>query len=90
MILRVWETAEAVPGYNHRYFRRDFCGAWIKFTEFGLAYGSEHGWHIDHILPVSQGGSDSPDNLQSLHWANNHHKGNRYPSSCEDCLLTRY
>ena len=87
-IEKVWAKAEAVPGYDQRFFRRDACGAWIRYTEFGLSEGSEHGWHIDHIRPVSLGGDDSLENLQPLHWANNRHKGDRYP--CRDCLLTDY
>lgn len=86
----VWEKARIVPGYDATLFRRDFCGAWIKLTEFGEGEGSEHGWHIDHILPISLGGDDRVENLQPLHWINNRAKGDRFPHSCEDCALTEY
>ena len=36
---------------------------------------SKHGWEIDHINPVSNGGTDNIDNLQPLYWKNNADKG---------------
>ena len=31
----------------------------------------EYGWKIEHIKPVSKGGTDDINNLKPLHWKNN-------------------
>ena len=37
------------------------------------------GWEIDHIIPVSKGGSDDLENLHILQSGANAKKGNNYP-----------
>ncbi len=69
-----WGKAQVVPGYNAGIIRKDVCGAWIKWADYGDT-NSDWGWEIDHIHPVSHGGTDHPDNLQALHWKNNRAKG---------------
>ncbi|KAB2921718.1 MAG: HNH endonuclease [Bacteroidetes bacterium] len=49
----------------------------MSMMEFGQE--SQFGWEIDHIVPVSCGGTDEPSNLQALHWENNAAKGELYP-----------
>lgn len=69
-----WSKAFAVPGRDPRVIRKDNCGAWIKWTEYGNT-DNEWGWEIDHIYPVARGGTNIHTNLQALHWKNNRAKG---------------
>jgi len=54
-----------------------YCG--IKGTAFGLT--------IDHILPVSRGGTTSPENLVAACFACNQRKGDRTPEEARMPLL---
>ena len=70
IILQVWNKGQAVPGYDSSKYRKDQCGAWMTFSEYGNR-SSIYGWEIDHITPQSQGGSDALSNLRPLQWENN-------------------
>ena len=66
---------EHIPArLRHEVFQRDNyrcreCGATNKETTL----------EIDHIVPVSKGGTDSSRNLQALQWEENRKKSDTYP-----------
>jgi len=77
----VWNKGKIIPNYDPTLWRRDICGSNMKFTEYGNT-NSQDGWEIDHIKPVSSGGTDDLINLQPLYWEDNRRKGDTYPWSC--------
>ncbi len=56
-------------------FRNDKDGEHIMKMDYGKE--GDFGWEIDHIKPVSKGGTDNIENLQPLQWKNNRKKANK-------------
>ena len=69
----IWAKAMAIAGYDINTLRKDACGAWIAWRDYGNRE-SDNGWEVDHITPESRGGSSVFSNLRPLHWKNNARK----------------
>lgn len=68
--LDVWNKGEIVPPNDPKVWRKDECGAWIKWMEYANR-SSTYGWEIDHITPEANGGKDILSNLRPVQWKNN-------------------
>ena len=66
----VWNKGQEIPGYHSDEWRYDKYGYPILWSHYGKRE-SKNGWEINHIVPVSRGGSDSLANLEPLHWETN-------------------
>lgn len=70
----VWLNAKPIDGKDARLWRQDACGATMYWHDYAKTT-SAWGWEVDHVTPISYGGTDDLSNLQALHWRNNRHKG---------------
>ncbi|MBP7810101.1 MAG: HNH endonuclease [Bacteroidia bacterium] len=77
----VWAKAKVREGFSEEEWREDLCGKHIQFNEHGNR-SSNYGWEIDHINPVSNGGTDDLENLQALFWKHNMSKADRLDWKC--------
>lgn len=73
----VWYRTPTAGDEDPRQFRRDALGNLLRYEEFEKR--TEHGWEIDHVRPVSRGGTDALENLQALHWRANRDKAEAWP-----------
>jgi hypothetical protein len=69
IIWRVWSKGEIFSGNDPVFWRRDEFGAWI-FRSHYERKDSEYGWIIDHVKPLSEGGTDDISNLRPMQWDN--------------------
>lgn len=72
-VQRVWEKGTAAPSNDPNEWRKDECTAWMNRKAYG-GRNSSYGWEIDHIVPITAGGSDAISNLRLPHWKNNAEK----------------
>jgi hypothetical protein len=81
--LAVWQKGTIDPKVDSsgRMYRQDACGKLICFLKHGQEVSE--GWEIDHIEPLSKGGSDHINNLQPLFWETNREKADTFPWSCK-------
>ena len=81
----VWNKARKEEGFDESKYRKDACGAWIKWDKYGDTEDI-YGWEIDHIYPQSMLENKSLEeinnlqNLRALQWENNRSKDDNYPS----------
>ena len=73
----VWNKAQIIKNKDPSEYRSDIIGNLIYRGSYGKQ--TIMGWEIDHIKPVSKGGTDDIDNLQTLNTSANKKKGNTYP-----------
>ena len=78
LIEKMWLEAAIEQGFNPEIWRKDFAGAWICRDQYGMR--TWFGWQIDHLRPISKGGSDIQSNLCPMHWRNNLKKSDDYPN----------
>lgn len=66
----VWAKGKDASPNDPALWRKDECGAWMNYTQYGNRQSS-FGWEIDHITSLDHGGTDALSNLRPLHWENN-------------------
>ena len=69
---QIWNKGQVIPGEDPAVWRKDQCGAFIKWDMYGdRSDRYKNGWEIDHIKPDSFGGPDTISNARPLQWYNN-------------------
>lgn len=63
---QVWEKGRATGNRDSNEWRKDECGAWIRYNQYG-SEESGFGWKI---LNVSAGGVTEPEGLRPFHVEN--------------------
>ena len=67
---KVWKNK-----MNDKDSGKDECDNFIVKAQYGKQ--TDTGWEIDHIKPVSKGGTDHLSNLRPLQWEANRKKGDK-------------
>ena len=75
--IAAWNCATIIPNFDQNVWRWDKFGIPIKWSDYGNRK-SDHGWELDHIVPLAKGGCDEVHNLQALHWRCNAVKSDRF------------
>jgi len=78
----VFCKGQVAPGQDPNLIRADACNMRIHWSLYGDTAPLGMGWEIDHIRPVSKGGTDDLWNLQPLQWQNNRQKGDDETWTC--------
>ena len=79
-----WNKAKIVGGNDENVWRKDDCGAWIRWDQHG-SRNSQYGWEVDHITSIDHGGTDADSNLRALQWQNNASRGGGSPQMRDHC-----
>ncbi len=74
IVEEVWKKGSIIHESLEDIARLDRYGSHISKLSFGKR--EKYGWEIDHIKPVSKGGTDEIFNLQPLQWENHRKKEN--------------
>ena len=70
----IWNKATPIPRYDRSEWRRDHLGNVIKFHDYGKR-DSDHGWGVDYVDLVRDGGTKHLSNLRPVHWHARAQKG---------------
>lgn len=77
---KIWNKAQTDDNNDPDLWRKDQCGAWMYYPNYGAASVGEahtsYKWQIDHIKPESKGGEDVVSNARPLQWFNNDSRQN--------------
>ena len=63
--------------YGNKVIVKDISGREISLYEFNI--DTERSWNIDHIMPISLGGTDVLENLIPMHIQTNIEKSDSFP-----------
>lgn len=85
--LAVWNRGAGFQGASRI---KDAYGALIELSQHGVTVDGGTGWEIDHIKPVSHGGTDDLSNLQPLQWQNNRKKSDSWPPVVAQPVVAKY